>query len=208
MEAILTASIREETGKGIANKLRSAGQLPAVLYGKDNLVITLNTREVQKFLATYGTSQLAQVNLVKGKKSSKRPVLIKEVQVDPVKGDLLHVDLYEVSMDTKVTVSVPIVLVGQEERQNDGALVDQLLYEVEVSCLPTEIPKRIEVDVSKLAMNQSIAVQDITPPKDVEFITALDEVVVTAIPPRVETTETGAKAEAEDEAEAAPAPEA
>ena len=157
MEAILTASIREETGKGIANKLRSAGQLPAVLYGKDNLVITLNTREVQKFLATYGTSQLAQVNLVKGKKSSKRPVLIKEVQVDPVKGDLLHVDLYEVSMDTKVTVSVPIVLVGQEERQNDGALVDQLLYEVEVSCLPTEIPKRIEVDVSKLAMNQSIA---------------------------------------------------
>lgn len=204
MEAILTASVREETGKGTAHKLRSAGQLPAVLYGKDNLVITLNTREVQKFLAAYGTSQLAQVNLVKGKKSSKRPVLIKEVQVDPVKGDLLHVDLYEVSMDTKVTVSVPIVLVGQEERQNDGALVDQLLYEVEVSCLPTEIPKRIEVDVSKLAMHQSIAVKDITPPKDVEFVTAFDEVVVTAIPPRVEATET----EAEAEAEAAPAPEA
>ena len=204
MEAILTASVREETGKGTAHKLRSAGQLPAVLYGKDNLVITLNTREVQKFLAAYGTSQLAQVNLVKGKKFSKRPVLIKEVQVDPVKGDLLHVDLYEVSMDTKVTVSVPIVLVGQEERQNDGALVDQLLYEVEVSCLPTEIPKRIEVDVSKLAMHQSIAVKDITPPKDVEFVTAFDEVVVTAIPPRVEATET----EAEAEAEAAPAPEA
>ncbi|HEY8343827.1 MAG TPA: 50S ribosomal protein L25 [Bacillota bacterium] len=204
MEAILTASIREETGKGIAHKLRSAGQLPAVLYGKENLAITLNTREVQKFLATYGTSQLAQVNLVKGKKSSKRPVLIKEVQVDPVKGNLLHVDLYEVSMDTKVTVSVPIVLVGQEERQNDGALVDQLLYEVEVSCLPTEIPKRIEVDVSKLAMHQSIAVQDITLPKNVEFVTASDEVVVTAIPPRVETTET----ETEGEAEAAPAPEA
>lgn len=204
MEAVLTANVREETGKGIAHKLRSEGQIPAVLYGKDNLVITLNTREVQKVLSVFGASQLLKLKLVKGKKSSERPVLIKEVQVDPVKGHLLHVDLYEVSLDHKVTLAMPVVLIGQEERANDGSIVEQLLYEVEITCLPTAIPKNIEVDISKLTMNQSIAVKDITPPKEVEFLTAPEEVVVLAAPPRVEAAEETAEAEAEAEAEAAP----
>ena len=204
MEAVLTANVREETGKGIAHKLRSEGQIPAVLYGKDNLVITLNTREVQKVLSVFGASQLLKLKLVKGKKSSERPVLIKEVQVDPVKGHLLHVDLYEVSLDHKVTLAMPVVLIGQEERANDGSIVEQLLYEVEITCLPTAIPKNIEVDISKLTMNQSIAVKDLTPPKEVEFLTAPEEVVVLAAPPRVEAAEETAEAEAE----AAPAPEA
>jgi large subunit ribosomal protein L25 len=206
MEAVLTANIREETGKGNAHKLRSEGQIPAVLYGKDNLVITLNTREVQKFLSVFGTSQLLKLKMVKGKKSSERPVLIKEVQVDPVKRHLLHVDLYEVSLDHKVTLAVPVVLIGQEERANDGSMVEQLLYEVEITCLPTAIPKNIEVDISKLTMNQSIAVKDLTPPKEVEFLTAPEEIVVSATPPRVETVEETTEAEAE--VEAAPAPEA
>lgn len=204
MEAVLTANVREETGKGIAHKLRSEGQIPAVLYGKDNLVITLNTREVQKVLSVFGASQLLKLKLVKGKKSSERPVLIKEVQVDPVKGHLLHVDLYEVSLDHKVTLAMPVVLIGQEERANDGSIVEQLLYEVEITCLPTAIPKNIEVDISKLTMNQSIAVKDLTPPKEVEFLTAPEEVVVLAAPPRVEAAEETAEAEAEAEAEAAP----
>ena len=204
MEAVLTANVREETGKGIAHKLRSEGQIPAVLYGKDNLVITLNTREVQKVLSVFGASQLLKLKLVKGKKSSERPVLIKEVQVDPVKGHLLHVDLYEVSLDHKVTLAMPVVLIGQEERANDGSIVEQLLYEVEITCLPTAIPKNIEVDISKLTMNQSIAVKDLTPPKEVEFLTAPEEVVVLAALPRVEAAEETAEAEAEAEAEAAP----
>jgi large subunit ribosomal protein L25 len=101
---------------------------------------------------------------------------------------------------------VPVVLIGQEERANDGSMVEQLLYEVEITCLPTAIPKNIEVDISKLTMNQSIAVKDLTPPKEVEFLTAPEEIVVSATPPRVETVEETTEAEAE--VEAAPAPEA
>ncbi|HEY8463764.1 MAG TPA: 50S ribosomal protein L25 [Bacillota bacterium] len=204
-EAILAASVREETGKGVAHRLRLKGQIPAILYGRDNCPIILKASEMEKILSDFGTSQLLKLKLVKGKESSERPVLIKEVQVDPVKGNLLHVDLYEVSMGHKVSLSVPVVLVGQEERVNDGSLLEQFLHEVEVSCLPTAIPNKIEVDVSKLTINQSIALKDVIPPKDVEFLTAPEEIVVSATQPKVRVEE---NENVETKAEEAPAPEA
>src|SRR5690554_6051048 len=204
MEVILTATVREESGKGAAHKLRANGEIPAILYGKDNIPITLNSREVQKIIADYGTSHLLQLKLAKGKRTSKRPVLIKEVQADPIKGHLLHVDLFEVSMDHKVTLTVPLVFIGQEKRPNDGSLIEQLMYEVEVSCLPSIIPNNIEVDISGLTMNKTILVKDIIPPKDVEFVTAPEEALVAAVPPKVDTEQEATEETEEEVATAAP----
>lgn len=196
MEAMLSASIREERGKGLAHRLRAQGKVPAILYGKENKKVILNAHEVQKLLNSIGRSHLITLQLKEGEETVNHPVLIKDVQVHPFKGNLLHLDLYEVSLDHKVTLKVPVVLIGQEERVNDGSLVEQLLHEVEISCLPTEIPEKIEVDISKLTMNNAISVGEITPPKGVEFVTPAGEHVVIAAAPRVETEKAVEEAEA------------
>lgn len=194
MKIMLSADIREETGKGVARRLRLQGRVPAILYGKENISISLDARETQKILSNYGVNRLLQLQMKKGKKSTEYPVLIKEVQVNPVRGDLLHLDLFEVSLDHKINISIPVVLIGQEERPDDGLLVEQQAFEVEISCLPTQIPEKIEVDVSGLALNKPIIVGDLTPPEGVEFITPMDETLVVASVPRLEVEE-----EAEEE---------
>lgn len=199
MGSELNAAIRLETGKGAAHRLRQQGILPAVLYGESQKNLNLNLRELQKFLSSKGSSQLITLKLKEGKKNQELPVLIKEIQFDPVKGNPLHVDLYQVSMERKVVVKVPVVLTGEAERVNDGSVIDLLQYEVEISCLPADIPAKIEVNISKLTMNKSITLADLTPPSRVEFVTPLSESVVTAYAPRVEE-EAVEKAEAEAEA--------
>ena len=197
MKIMLSADIREETGKGVARRLRLQGRVPAILYGKENTSISLDARETQKILSNYGVNRLLQLQLKKGKKATEYPVLIKEVQVNPVRGDLLHLDLFEVSLDHKINISIPVVLIGQEERPDDGLLVEQQAFEVEISCLPTQIPEKIEVDVSGLALNKPIIVGDLTPPEGVEFITPMDETLVVASVPRLEVEEEAEEEEAE-----------
>jgi large subunit ribosomal protein L25 len=211
MEPTLTAMLRDETGKEAARRLRAENRLPAVLYGKESKLLSLDGKEAQKLFNTAGTSRLITLKIQKKnrKTTEDHPVLIKEAQVDPVKGELLHLDFYEVSMDHKVTLKVPLVITGEGERVNDGSVIEQMLYELEISCLPTQIPEKIEVNITKLAMNESILAGDLELPKGVEMITAPDEYVVVASAPRVETvsgeTVEEAVETAEEVAEAAPA---
>ena len=207
MDAVLNAEVRSEKGKGIAHRLRQQGLLPAVLYGEEQKDLILNTRELQKLLSTQGSSQLITLKVKEGRKKQEIPVLIKELQYHPVKGNLLHADLYQVSMEQEVVVKVPVVLVGEEERVNDGSVIDLQLYEVEVSCLPANIPAKIEVNIAGLTMNNSITLADLTPPSGVQFVTPLSETVVAAYAPPVEVAEgaaetsgeTGEPAEAQEE---------
>ncbi|NLZ43657.1 MAG: 50S ribosomal protein L25 [Clostridia bacterium] len=213
MEPTLTAMLRDESGKEAARRLRAEKRLPAVLYGKENKLLSLDGREVQKLLNTAGTSRLITLKIKKKNRKATEdyPVLIKEAQLDPVKGELLHLDLYEVSLDHKVNLKVPLVLTGTEERVNDGSIVELMLYEIEISCLPTQIPEKIEVDISKLAMGEAILAGDLQLPEGVELITAPDEHVVVASAPRVEAAPAEAAEEAEEAgepAETAPAGEA
>jgi large subunit ribosomal protein L25 len=204
MEPTLTAMLRNESGKEAARRLRAEKRLPAVLYGKENKLLSLDGREVQKLLNTAGTSRLITLKIKKKNRKATEdyPVLIKEAQIDPVKGELLHLDLYEVSLDHKVSLKVPLVLIGTEERVNDGSIIELMLYEIEISCLPTQIPEKIEVDISKLVMGEAILAGDLQLPKGVELITAPDEHVVVASAPRVEA----APAEAAEGAEEAGEP--
>lgn len=186
MEAVLKASLREETGKGAAHRLRQAGKIPAVIYGEKQDNIYVDAREAQKFFNVNGYSQLLTLRLEKKGKTEDLPVLVKEVQYDPVKGTPLHYDFFQVSMQQKVVVKVPVVLVGEEQRVNDGSVLETLLYELEVSCLPADIPSKIEVDVSGLTVNNSITVADLKAPAGIEFVTPAHEAVVVALAPRVE----------------------
>ncbi len=213
MEPTLTAMLRDESGKEAARRLRAEKRLPAVLYGKENKLLSLDGREVQKLLNTAGTSRLITLKIKKKNRKATEdyPVLIKEAQLDPVKGEPLHLDLYEVSLDHKVNLKVPLVLTGTEERVNDGSIVELMLYEIEISCLPTQIPEKIEVDISKLAMGEAILAGDLQLPEGVELITTPDEHVVVASAPRVEAAPAEAAEEAEEAgepAETAPAGEA
>ncbi|NLY91485.1 MAG: 50S ribosomal protein L25 [Firmicutes bacterium] len=186
MEAVLKATVREETGKGAAHRLRQAGKIPAVIYGERQTNICVDAREALKFFNTNGYSQLLTLRLDNDGKTEDLPVLVKEAQFDPIKGTPLHLDFHQVSMRQKVVVKVPVVLVGEEKRVNDGSVLETTLYELEVSCLPADIPAKIEVDISGLTMNNSITVADLQAPAGVEFVTPAHETVVVAFAPRVE----------------------
>ncbi|NLY89723.1 MAG: 50S ribosomal protein L25 [Firmicutes bacterium] len=203
MEATLTAMLRDESGKEAARRLRAEKRLPAVLYGKENKLLSLDGREAQKLLNTVGTSRLVTLKIKKKnrKTTEDHPVLIKEAQFDPVKGELLHLDFYEVSMDHKVTLKVPLVITGEEERVNDGSIIEQMLYEIEITCLPTQIPEKIEVDISRLAMNEAILAGDLELPEGVEMVTSPEEYLVTASAPRVEAVPEETVEEPEEAAE-------
>jgi large subunit ribosomal protein L25 len=204
MSSVLNATIRTEKGKGAAHRLRQAGRIPAVLYGETQASISLNAGEVQKYYNAKGFSRLITLRLDKSGKTEDLPILVKEVQFHPVKGTPLHMDLLQVSMKEKVVVKVPVVLVGEDKRTNDGSIIDIALYELEVSCLPGDIPAKIEVDISELTMNNNITVGELQPPSGVEFVTAATEPVVVAHVPRIEETEAEEAEEQEGEVAAEP----
>jgi len=187
----LTAQVRALSGKGAARKLRAQGLVPAVLYGntEKELNLAVPERALNRLL---GASQ------VEGE-SQPRPVIIKEIQKDPVSNQLLHVDFMQVRLDQPITTVVPLTLVNEDRRESDGGIVEQILREIEVTCLPTQIPEFIAVDVSGLKINDTLRVADVVAPPGVEVTTDPEEVVVTvAAPAEPVAEETAEEAETAD----------
>ena len=166
MEQIkLKASVREERGKQAANKLRKGGFVPAIVYhrGEEPVSISIVDKEITKILQSAGGENvLINLTIEKEKKAKPRSVIIKEIQQDPVKRNILHVDFNEISLSEKITVDVPVEGVGEPigVKQENGVL-DHPLRELKIQCLPADIPQHIEVDVSGLKLNQSIHVKDL-----------------------------------------------
>lgn len=182
MELLLAAEEREAVGKQKTIKFRKNGRIPGVLYGEGKPVehITVNDRDFSHFMLKHGMGKLISLDILKGKKNIKEQVLIKECQRHPLKGNILHVDFFRVAMDHLVTLKAPIHLIGEEKRPRDGAILEVVLHDLEISCLPGNIPDRIMVDIGKLAMGSGIHVKDITVPEGVKILTPADEVVVLA----------------------------
>lgn len=183
----LEAEPREVLGKEV-KQLRQQGVLPAHLYGKGvpSAALQLDKMAASKTLATAG-SQLIDL-AIKGEKKP-RNVLIREVQKG-IRGELLHMDFYQVSMTEAITVSVPIELMGESpELKLKNLTLDQMAWEVDVRCLPNKIPQKIEVDVSSLIeAGQSISVKDVKGGEGVTLVGNPDEVIarVRAVTVRVE----------------------
>jgi large subunit ribosomal protein L25 len=207
-ENALTAETREGSGKGVARKLRQKGQIPAVIYGRRRAAqsITVNPDALRKLLrGEAGLNTLIDLSL-RGETST---VLVKGLERDPVRGTYLHADFYEVDLSQKVVVSVPIHLIGKAAGIEMGGILDHPLRELSIECLPREIPKSIDVDVTSLNVNESIHVSDLKLAAGLAIKTDGSLAVASVVLPQAEEAAAAATTEVVAEGEAAaPAAEA
>ena len=184
----MTATTRTETKKGVARKLRSAGKIPAIFYGPHAKAtpLVLDPKELAKTLQTEaGENVLIDLDVREGDRSWRKVVMLKDIQIDPLKSAILHADLYEVSMDVMVNVEVPLHLLGKPEGVKVGGILDQVLRVLEVQCLPGDIPKGIDVDVSHLKIGDSIHVEELRLEK-VKVLSDANLTIATVVPPAAE----------------------
>jgi len=168
---ILEAQQREPGNKNAARRVRVAGRIPAVVYGagKDTSAIAVDPRQVMRILKS-DSGHNTIFDLALGDNRVK--AMIVDWQFEPIKGTLLHVDLQRIAMDKKLTVTVPIVLKGEALGvKTEGGILEQLLREVEIECLPADIPKSIEADVSHLVFGVDLRVKDLAHSEKVKFLT-------------------------------------
>ena len=185
---VLTAEKREEVGKGAARKLRAKGLIPAVFYGprSKSISLVIDPKELAKALQTEaGGNVLIDLEIRKGDQSDRKVVMMKDLQIDPLQRTALHTDFYEVTMDEMVTVEVPIHLEGKPEGTKVGGILEQIRRGIQIQCLPGDIPKAIDVDVSSLKIGDSIHVQDLTVEK-AKILFDTNFTIATVVPPAVE----------------------
>jgi large subunit ribosomal protein L25 len=183
-ETLLEAEERTGSGKSVTRKLRMSGSLPAVLYGmeKKPQMLNVNARELTRLLHASGGENVL-VDLVVGKTNPEK-VLVKEVQHHPVTSKIVHIDFLRIDLTKKVTVMVPVHIVGTAEGVKGGGVLEVVSRELEVSCLPMDIPNHITVDVTALKINEAIHVTDLQLGK-LEILTDKARTVVTVQPPTV-----------------------
>src|ERR687897_2483926 len=180
----LQAREREGRGKNDARRLRVQGMTPAVLYGDGDgtAVLAVPTKVVDYTLQHSGDNALYDLSIGSGGSSTARVV---DVHRDPVSGKLVHVDFAPVNMRERIVVTVPLTVDGTEDSPgvNEGGVLDQVAYEVEVESLPGNIPQELTIDVSSLEMNENLTLGDIRLPEDVTLIADPEEVAATVTQP-------------------------
>lgn len=207
METIdLAVELREKGNKGAARSLRRAGRVPAVLYGakRATTLVAIDCKEFEAKVGSIEGTHLIRLSSSAGDLGG-RLVLVKEIQRHPVRRALLHADLYEVDVHTKLKLRVPLHFVGRAAGVDVGGILQPIKREVEVQCLPTEIPDYLEVDVSALGIHDALHLTDLKAPAGVDLVIDTDEAVVTVLPPVVEEVKVAAEGEAPAEGAAAPA---
>jgi large subunit ribosomal protein L25 len=202
-EIVLRARPRVQSGKEYARKLRRNGFVPAVLYGPETETLHLEV-ETKSFLVLVrgGLGENVIVTLLlDDQKDGKRRVLVREVQRDPVNGDVLHLDFHQISLTKKLTIEVPVHLVGTPLGVDDGGILQHALRELQIECLPSAIPEKIEVDVSHLKIGDSVHVGDVSV-ENGEILSDSKSSIVSVVPPTVfKEPEVAAPAVAEEEPE-------
>lgn len=185
-EVTLEVEKRELRGKGPAKRLRAGGKIPAVIYGhgEESIPLTLDAKMLHAILhAHVGENIIFNVEIPGQKRTVK--AIIREVQHDPARGDILHLDLQHISMREKLTVRVPVILVGSPLGvRTKGGILQHILHEVEMECLPADIPEHIEVDVTELDVGDSIHIRDLSLEK-AQLLTEPERSVATVVPPTV-----------------------
>ncbi len=204
---ILKFEEKTDMGSSAARRIRRGGRVPGIIYGhgKESRALTVDQNEWQVL-----AGQEIQIIYLKPSKGKDIPVLIKDVQYDFLNGITLHIDFLEVRMDEEITAEVPIHTHGQAPGVTHGGVVDQMLHEVEIRCLPTDLPEHIEVDISGLELDGAIHVKDLPVPENTTVETDPEQVVVHLVLPTIEKEpedeeleglegEEGAETEAGDE---------
>ena len=207
METVyLDAVVREESEIGKRNLMVAKGLVPCVVYGekKKTLSLKIERSRLIKFMHAHHGGENIIITLkiasAGSKKAEERSVLIKEIQVHPVSGDIMHLDFNEISLTKRIEVQVPIKSKGEAIGvKQEGGTLEHILWEVEVECLPTNIPEKFEVDVSNMKIGDIIHVKDLVVPEGIKIQHEPDGIVFNLVPPHKEAVleETAAEEAAE-----------
>jgi large subunit ribosomal protein L25 len=206
METKLQADKREDTGKGVARKLRAAGRVPGVLYGQgvDPVALSVDARDMFHVLHG-GAGANALVDLVVD--GQEHLAMAREIQRDHIHNKLIHIDFLAVSRNQTITASVPVIETGEAAGVKEGGVVEHHLREVTVECFPQDVPDQIEIDITEVELGGMIHVSDLTAPKGVQIVTNLEDAVLSIITPAVLRVEADLSVPGEEGVEAAPAEE-
>lgn len=207
MEASLLAQVRSGRGKGYRHRLAAQGKIPAVVYGRTigSIPLEVELRAVKNILAGEGgRNTLINLKITGDGQERQDKVLIKELQFDNMRGELIHVDFQQVSLTDRITTTVPVELEGEPVGVKQGGILQQQLRELEISCLPADIPEAITMDVSGLEMGDTIYVSDLPVPEGVKVLNDPEEVVATVVAPAVERVPGEEEEEAGEGKEASP----
>jgi len=211
METVLKATTRDTRGKGAARKLRAEGRVPGVFYGHgvDAVAISLSSKDLLHFFhANRGGSTVVDLDV----EGTIHMVIPREIQKDYLRGRYLHIDFLEVRRDEKVKMSIEIHEIGEAPGVKTGGVIEHHLREIEIECLPGDVPEQLDADISALELGDMLRVGDIPMPAGVAFLTDLETPVISVVTPAALRTEADlalpgeeAAPVAEAEAEAEPA---
>jgi large subunit ribosomal protein L25 len=184
MPTVIEAQARVPGGKNVNRRIRKSGQIPAVIYGpgKQPIVVSVNPNDVKTIL--HSESGRNTIFIIKVDGSEPNNVMVKDYQLNPVKGNLIHADFLEIAMDRLLELTVNIELVGEAEGVKlDGGIMDFVTRSIEVECLPSDIPESIKVEVSHLKINDYIRVKNIQTDAKVKILSDPEVVIVTIVHP-------------------------
>lgn len=204
----LKTTQRNTFGKGSARALRREGLIPAVLYGpkRDSVPLTISPLDLDKIYKDSGTERVILSLKIDNGGTQNVTVVVKEVQAAPVTGQYLHIDFYEISLNEEIVVNVPVEVTGRSKGVERGGFLQVVRHQLEISCIPTDMPDKIEVDVTNLDIGDSIHIGDLDLVGDkVRVLADTGLTVVTVVPPTVEEEEV--PEEELEEAEETPAEE-
>ncbi len=203
-EIVISATNRADRGKNAARRLRRRGLVPGIVYGGkgENLAVAVDPKALQRVLRSEaGRNAILKLSIADHGSTN---AILKNWQVDPVKESFLHADFYRIAMDVAIRVTVPIHVVGEARGVKvDAGILELVIREIEVECLPGDIPERIAVDVADLGINQSLRVSDVPIPAKVKVLQAADQVVVHVVAVKEEEAAPAAAAAPVAEGEAA-----
>ncbi len=179
MESIsLNAQKRERGSKGSMRALRDEGLTPAVLYGREvgNLLLQVSTKELEGIITSHNIGSTL-INMEVADSSEPYLVMCREIQREPLKRNLLHADFFQVVLTEELETEVPVILIGEAPGLKEEGILQHMLRMVLVACLPTEIPDRLEVDISGLHVGEQVTVADIEAPEKVTIISEPESVI-------------------------------
>jgi len=189
---VLNAQLRETYGKGGCKKLRREGLIPCVVYkeGKETVNVQVDTKDLWHAVhSKAGENAIITMN-IDGDKKDNRTVIVKEIQHDPLNDKFVHVDFHEISLKEKIKVKVPILAKGEAVGVvEEKGILTQIMWEIEVECLPTAIPEHIEVHVNELKIGDAIHVKEMEIPQDVVVLADAEQVVLSVNAPKEEEEE-------------------
>lgn len=198
----LTVTPRTAQGTRPARRLRAGGIVPGVVYGKRTKPITIavNARELTRLLHSKAGEHALVSLRIDGADAAERPALVKAVQHDPVDGHVVHVDFHMIDLTEQIRVKVPVVLKGEPVGvKQEGGVLEHFLRDIEVSCLPADIPEGVEFDVSALSIGDTVHVRDLAAPKQLKIVSDPDGVIASVQQPKVEAPAEEAAAVTEPE---------